>query len=260
MFISWRKEDNIVLSTSEDGIHWSDIKVVLDKGKKGSWDSIINRAQVIYKDGFYHMWYTGHNNGYSKIGYAFSRDGYYFNKFDNPILESEYEFEKQSVMNPNVIFDKKENKYKMWYAAGETYEPDCICYATSKDGLYWKKYKNNPIFAANKNVFSLDFFKVGGCDIHKLSNNKYLMFYIGYSDINTARIFTAESKDGINNWKRSKNPIVFPTKNSFDSEACYKPAGFYNKKINKWMLYYNGRTKNEEYIGLVMKNNYQIKI
>ena len=258
LYLSWRKEGNIVLSTSEDGIHWSDIKVVLDRGKKDSWDSIINRADVIYNNGLYHMWYTGQYKGSSKIGYASSKDGYNFTKLNNPILFSEYEFEKQSVMNPNIIYDKKERKYKMWYAAGDFYEPDFICYATSKDGIYREKYKYNPIFVANKNLFSLDNFKVGGCDVHKLSNNKYLMFYIGYSDINTVRIFSAESKDGINNWKRSKNPIVFPTKNTFDSEACYKPAAFFNKKINKWMLYYNGRTKNKEYIGLVIKNSFKI--
>lgn len=260
MYLSWREKGNIALSISKDGIHWSDIKMVLDRGKKDSWDSIINRADVIYNNGMYHMWYTGQYLGSSKIGYASSKDGYNFTKLDNPILVSEYKFEKKSVMNPNVIYDKIENKYKMWYAAGETMEPDVICYATSKNGINWKKYKDNPIFTPNKNVSSLDFFKIGGCDVHKLSNNKYVMFYIGYSDINTARIFIAESKDGINNWKRSQYPIVFPSKNKFDSEACYKPAAFYYKKIHKWMLYYNGRTNNKEYIGLVTKNNYQIII
>lgn len=84
-------------------------------------------------------------------------------------------------MNPHVIYDIKEKIYKMWYAAGDTFEPDVISYATSKDGIKWKKYKYNPIFIPNKNKNSLDSFKVGGCDVHKISDNKYLMFYIGYS-------------------------------------------------------------------------------
>ena len=115
---------------------------------------------------------------------ASSKDGYFFTKLENPILIPEFEFEKQSVMNPKVIYDEKENIYKMWYAAGETIEPDVIAYATSKDGINWTKYINNPIFTANKNNFSLDSFKVGGCDIHKLSMNIYWIFRYQYcSDI-----------------------------------------------------------------------------
>jgi hypothetical protein len=86
------------------------------------------------------------------------------------------------------------------------------------------------------------------------------MFYIGYSDINTARIFYAESKDGITNWKRNNNPIIKPTKNRFDTDACYKPSVIYNKKNKIWMLYYNGRKKVNEYIGLAThkQKNYLI--
>ena len=97
-------------------------------------------------------------------------------------------------MIPHVIYDDDEKLFKMWYSAGETYEPDVICYATSKDGINWAKYKNNPIFRPNKIKSSLDFYKVGGSDVHRISKNKYLMFYIGYSDINTARIFLQKVK------------------------------------------------------------------
>ena len=51
----------------------------------------------------------------------------------------------------------------------------------------------NPIFTPSKNKSSLDSFKIGGCDMRKISDNKYIMFYIEYSDINAARIFVAES-------------------------------------------------------------------
>lgn len=52
-------------------------------------------------------------------------------------------------MNPNAIYDKTEKIYKMNYATGEYYEPDVICYATSKNGIIWEKYKNNPILIPN---------------------------------------------------------------------------------------------------------------
>ena len=67
---------------------------------------------------------------------------------------------KKNVMNPNAIYDKAEKIYKMNYAAGEYYEPDLICYATSKDRIIWEKYKNNPILIPNNIKALLDSFKV----------------------------------------------------------------------------------------------------
>ena len=184
---------------------------------------------------------------------AISENGYDFiREKRNPILKPNLSYEKQSIMIPHVIYDYDEKLFKMWYSAGEAYEPDVICYATSIDGINWIKYKNNPIFKPNKNKLSLDFYKVGGSDVHKISKNAYLMFYIGYSDINTARIFMAKSKDGINNWTRSENPIIQPSKGHFDNDACYKPSAIFNKQNNKWMIYYNGRKGNKEYIGLAL--------
>ena len=200
--------------------------------------------------------YAGQYKGKSEIGFAISNNGYNFIKYkNNPVIVPEFDFEKKSVMNPHVIYDKYEKIFKMWYAAGETYEPDVICYAISKDGINWIKYKKNPIFFPNINRNSFDFFKIGGCDVHKISNNKYLMFYIGYTDIDTARIFYAISKNGINNWKRSKKPIIVPTKDQFDKDACYKPSAIFDQNENKWILWYNGRNYNKEFIGFATHNN-----
>ena len=235
MYVSWRKKGAIALSTSKDGYHWSKLKIILNKGDKNSWESIVNRATLVEFNNKFYLWYTGQYNGKSKIGLAISKDGYNFIKYkNNPVLIPEKHFEKESVMNPNIIYDYEKKLFKMWYAAGETYEPDVICYAESKDGINWRKYEHNPIFAHSLKNSSLDSFKVGGCDIHKISNNRYLMFYIGYSDINTARIFVAENRNGINNWRRSKNPIIKPDKKKFDSKACYKPSALYDNKKKVW--------------------------
>ena len=159
-------------------------------------------------------------------------------------------------MCPNVIYDKEEHIFKMWYSAGEKYESDVICYATSKDGINWIKYKNNPIFTININKLTLDSFKVGCCDVHKISKNKYIMFYIGYSDINTAKIFSTKSKNGINNWIGINNPIIKPTKGKFDNDACYKPTAIYNRNKKEWLIWYNGRRKQKEFIGLAFCKNF----
>ena len=259
MYVSWRKEGAIALSTSKDGYHWSELKIILNKGIKNSWESIVNRASILIYNKKFYLWYTGQYNGKSQIGLAISDNGYDFIKDkNNPILIPEKLYEKESVMNPHVIYDNEEKIFKMWYAAGETYEPDVICYAESKNGINWKKYENNPIFIHNSKKNSLDSFKVGGCDVHKISQNRYLMFYIGYSDIHTARIFVAETKNGKNKWKRSKNPIIKPDKMKFDSDACYKPSAIYEKKNNSWIIWYNGRTKNREFIGVAVYKKFEL--
>ena len=251
MYVSWRKKGTIALSISKNGIKWSNLQIVLNKGDSKSWESIVNRCSVALFNNKYYLYYTGQNNGKSEIGLATSYDGYNFIKEkSNPILKPFFEYEKQSVMIPHVIFDDDEKIFKMWYSAGETYEPDVICYATSKDGINWIKYKYNPIFRPSTNKNTLDFYKVGGSDVHKISSKEYLMFYIGYSDIDTARIFIAKSKNGINNWTRSINPIIKPNKGKFDSDACYKPSGIYNEQKKKWIIYYNGRKGNKEFIGI----------
>lgn len=252
MYVSSRKNDAISVTTSKDGINWSELKIVLDRDTSTGWENIVNRATVVYKDGLYHMWYTGQANETSKIGYATSEDGYTFSKKNEPVLINEKEWEKDSVMNPDVIYDEEEKIFKMWYAAGETYEPDVIAYAISEDGINWHKYEN-PVLEANKNKNALDSFKVGGCDVHKLSNNSYIMFYIGYTDINIARIFVAKSQDGIN-WKRTGRPIIVPEDGKFDYGACYKPSAIFDRENKRCMLWYNGRTLYDEYIGLAIYN------
>ena len=257
MYVSWRNKGAIAVTTSNDGINWSDLKIVLERDTTTGWENIINRATVIYKDGKYYMWYTGQANNISKIGYAISDDGYSFIKIDQPVMIPENEYEKSSVMNPYVLYDENEQIFKMWYAAGETYEPDVIAYATSRDGINWDKFNENPILKKSEDNFAMDNFKVGACEVHKI-DNEYVMFYIGYTDLHTARIFVAKSKDGITNWTRyAKEPIVKSTKGTFDSDACYKPTAIWDDKNNRWMLWYNGRNGEKEYIGLVTCNIYK---
>ena len=211
MYSSWRPQKSIALSTSKDGKNWSAPQIVLPPVEGSSWEADMNRPVVVYKDGLYHMWYTGQNDGKSWIGYAISKDGYNFERQSKePVLSAEQPWEKVAVMCPHVIWDKHENIFKMWYSGGEQYEPDAIGYATSKDGLHWTKWDKNPIFKADP-AQSWEQHKVTACQVIEREND-YLMFYIGFYDINFAQIGMARSKDGINDWERySENPIISPT-------------------------------------------------
>lgn len=252
MYVSNRTNNCIVRCESFDGITWSKPIPVLHGTGNHDWRERVNRASVVYKDGIWYMWYTGMSASESKIGMAFSEDGINFNSDNNePILIPEMDFEKKSVMNPCVIWDEEDKIFKMWYAAGEKFEPDVLCYATSKDGKKWDKYENNPVFTHGNHIY--DQAKVGGCDIIK-TNGGYIQFYIGYENIDNARICAAFSKDGIN-WERYRNnPILCATKSGWDADAVYKPTVCYHEKEQMWYLWYNGRKAHDEYIGLARKN------
>lgn len=131
-------------------------------------------------------------------------------------------------MLPCVLYE--DGKYKMWYSAGETYEPNVIAYAESDDCFNWKKIRINPILVRDK-TNTIEKGRIGGCYVIHTEDMGYLMFYIGYENIDTARVFVAKSKNGITGWERSAiNPLVEPTKDSWDADAPYKPAAVWNEE------------------------------
>jgi predicted GH43/DUF377 family glycosyl hydrolase len=251
MYCSWRPKKSIALSESTDGLHWSKPEVCLKFDDNSSWEKDLNRPVVIQKGRTYHMWYTGQADGHSWIGYATSADGKNWKRVsDKPVISPELPWEKVAVMCPDVVWDKEEKIFKMWYSGGEQYEPDAIGYATSKDGITWTKYSENPVFAYNaENEWEQH--KVTACQVIKRKND-FLMFYIGFRNINYAQIGMARSKDGITGWERySENPIIKPG-TGWDASAVYKPYAVPDKKNNRWLLYYNGRNDSIEQIGVVI--------
>ena len=105
-------------------------------------------------------------------------------------MVAEAPFEQKNVMNPHVIWDAKRNVWRMWYSAGEMYEPNVNCYAESKDGIKWTKSPLNPVLAKGTRQWEQN--RVGGCEVHPLPDGTFVMFYIGYKDIHTAAIGAAE--------------------------------------------------------------------
>lgn len=251
MMVSHRNTKSIVRCDSNDGIHWSNPVSVLKPNKESGWEDRVNRACYWIKDGVWYLWYTGMNEKEVKIGLAVSKDGYSFKRYQqNPIIVPTESHEQGAVMNPCVLWDDADSVFKMWYSAGEKFEPDVLCLATSKDGINWEKHGQNPVFTHG--IDKYDQCKVGGCDVVKV-NGRYLQFYIGYENIDNARICVAESNDGID-WKRIKqNPILSPTKGAWDSDAVYKPSVCFDIKKNNAYLWYNGRKGHNEYIGLATK-------
>jgi predicted GH43/DUF377 family glycosyl hydrolase len=250
MWFSWRPKKSIALVESKDGIRWSKPEIVLGPNEKTDWENDLNRPVVIKNGDRYQMWYTGQARGKSWIGFATSKDGKSWERMSaKPVLSAELPWEKVAVMCPHVIYDDKNKLYRLWYSGGEQHEPNAIGYATSKDGLAWTKHPDNPIFRPDpKSNWEKE--RVTACQVIH-DGDGYLMFYIGFRDVEHAQIGIARSKDGITGWQRhSANPIIRPAKDQWDHDAVYKPFAIYDGK--KWLLWYNGRKGDKEQIGVAM--------
>lgn len=247
MLVSDRSNNVLATVTSTDGVHWGNYQILLS-GVTDTWENIVNRGCIVKQDSIYFLYYTGQYKGKSNIGVATSWNGVNFKRMSaNPILKPEFAHEKVSVMNPCVIYDDENNCFKMWYSAGETYEPNVICYAESSDGIQWDK-EEEPVLQKGQNEWEKE--RVGGCQVLKIEEG-YEIYYIGYQNVDVARICYAESADGIH-WVRSDNNLLLsPTEGSWDSDAVYKPSVVvWNGELH---LYYNGRKEHGEYIGLATK-------
>jgi predicted GH43/DUF377 family glycosyl hydrolase len=147
-------------------------------------------------------------------------------------------------MNPCVMAEG--NGYRMWYAAGEDYEPDVICEARSNDGVNWEKLVKPVLTKGNE---PYDAHKVGGCSVLRLSELSLAMFYIGYQNLDVARICLALSDDNGLTWRRSSvNPLVGPERNAWDSHSVYKPSALLGRD-GVVKLWYNARKNRNEYVG-----------
>ncbi|HTL56166.1 MAG TPA: family 43 glycosylhydrolase [Candidatus Limnocylindrales bacterium] len=249
MWVSWRPKKSLALVTSKDGIHWSQPpEVVFGPRPESGWEDDINRPIIVKRDGIYHLWYTGQANGHSWIGYATSPDGVSWQRMsDKPVLAAEARWEKVAVMCPHVVWDSSPGLYRMWYSGGEQYEPDAVGYATSPDGLHWSKHPTNPVFKADPSR-PWEQNRVTGCQVEK-RGDWYLMFYIGFRDVDHAQIGVARSRDGITGWQRHpENPIIHTGFNQWDHDACYKPYAIFDG--SRWLLWYNGRHGSLEQIGV----------
>ena len=258
MYFSWRPRKSIAVTTSQDGVNWSDPRIILTPKLDTGWEDDLNRCTVVKREDGYHMWYNGQARGCTWIGYATSPDGYEWTRHGNkPAVRPEYPWESKSVMCPHVLWDNEDGIFKLWYSAGENYEPDAIGYAISPDGINWEKHFANPIFTPETSM-PHEQYKVTACQIIK-RDGWYYMFYIGFEDLHTARICIARSPDGITQWERNPyNPIISPTPDGWDGDACYKPFAIWNPEENRWLLWYNGRKGAPEYIGLATHEGYDL--
>jgi len=154
-FVMWYRgegrgfeEGAVGLATSSDGVSWTKyaanpvLKATsIDKAELG-------HPYVIWDGSEYKMWYNGRSDsGKMRIFLATSGDGIAWTKRTSPVVSTSASgWDAGWVYCPTVIFDG--SKYGMWYSAMDrNYQYRGIGYATSDDGVSWRKSTTNPILS-----------------------------------------------------------------------------------------------------------------
>jgi predicted GH43/DUF377 family glycosyl hydrolase len=119
----------------------------------------------------------------------------------NPIMNigTEGEWDDLFLSSVDILFH--ENKYKMWYGAGNDFAFAEIGYAESADGISWTRYPINPVLKRGSGT-EWDRNTIGApCVL--INDNKYRMYYSARNGIGLAL-----SNDGISWEKHPDNPIM----------------------------------------------------
>ena len=207
---------SIGYATSLDGINWTKYEnnPVMVPGASGEWDDgLIGMHCVLFIDDTYHIWYSaGTDQSKLQIGYATSPNGITWTKYhENPVLKTGLagSWEETWVLFPCVIFDG--SIFKMWYIGAEgnpiTNEnwEERIGYATSPDGVDWKKWDKNPVLDKGL-AGKWDDFII--CSFFVLfDDNIYKMWYTGGDGL-YLNVGAARSPDGIKWTRNPENPVL----------------------------------------------------
>jgi hypothetical protein len=138
-----------------------DARPVLEPGPKGAWDEVyVSAPSVVRTDEGYVMYYSGQNQArVALIGRATSQDGITWTKYrdaaatdaafveSSPVLAGSKQagdWDEQGVYQPNV--QRTPDGWVMLYKGiGDIPNSLPHGYATSVDGLTWKRADNNPV-------------------------------------------------------------------------------------------------------------------
>lgn len=164
----------------------------------------------------------------------------------NPVLSKgkPYGYDFYAISDCWVIADS--GKYKLWYTAGGAVYPDTVLhnsigYATSADGITWKKYAGNPVMDISKNGWdSLGVETVSVIiDREAPPASRYKMWYAGQTE-NEYRyqIGYATSADGLS-WTKHPSPVL-RVGNAQSWDNCFLEGPSVLKEGNVYKMWYAG--------------------
>lgn len=156
----------------------------------------------------------------------------------NPVFEGTGTDTWDRIINERGFILFENGIYKLWYTGYKKEDTDIkyLGYATSDDGIAWKRYPGNPIFSEKwtEDMFVLKY------------QGKYYMYAEGLHDV--AHLLTSDN--GIN-WQEQGDLII----RKVNGDKIPGPYGTPNVVIenNKWYLFYE---RNDEGIWLARSDDH----
>lgn len=192
-------------------------KIVLDVGPPGAFDSTQAKYPSILKVGDqWRMWYNGRTDDRftGAIGLATSTDGLRWKKANGgrPVFKTGASgtFDSTKVDHPAVL--RFAGRFHMWYTAGDRRSRYTIGYATSDDGMAWRRANGGrPVFGPGAKGKFDDQVVLHPAVVRDASGLLHL-WYNGVGPQKSFRVGHATSLDGVR-WTRQNdgNPVLQPS-------------------------------------------------
>ena len=171
---------------------------------EGAWDSFsIHRSCVIETEDSFHMYYIGYDQGMTNpyIGLATSPDGIHFSKYNNPNTTNEKFVLSDPIITPETFFLNEKIQFRYpnvfqtedgWILFYRTTESSTssmseIHFATSEDGIHWKKGSYDPMLTF-KDIGSFSIIWVS--TIEKVGDTYYLYMELAKGAITYVNVAT----------------------------------------------------------------------
>jgi beta-fructofuranosidase len=200
---------------THDFVHFTDHGECLSRGTQEEQDLYVFTGSVVYGEGRFHIYYTGHNPHLRRSGkpeqaimHAVSDDLYHWEKVEGELFFAPSDrFEPHDWRDPFVFWNEDTGEYWMLTAArlkeGPSRRRGCTGLCTSKDLKQW---------AVQDPLYTPDLYFTHECpDLFQMGDWWYLVFS-EFSDACVTRYRMARSPSG---------PWLTPTVDTFDGRAFY---------------------------------------
>jgi predicted GH43/DUF377 family glycosyl hydrolase len=188
--------------------------IVAPRGE--GWESAgtFNPAVVVHDGRFVMLYRAQDAKGTSRLGYAESSDGVYFQRRPEPVLSPEADYEKDGgVEDPRLV--EIEGTYYLTYT-GYNKRDAQLCLATSKDLIHWQR--QGVILPAYKGNWNVGWTKSGAIVPEKI-DGKYWMYFLGTTAEKTDEMGLAYSTDLAHWTEATKTPVLARRPGRFDSRV-----------------------------------------
>jgi len=206
---------------------------VLRPGTGEDWDiKYISSPTVIVVEGLYRLYYVGGRSLIKgEIGYAESLDGLHWTKQEVILETGPDDFDSARLVDMTIFF--KDDLFHIWYTALDENDNYSIGYATSTDGLEWKKRGPITLDRGSLGEFDSAFIFAPTVIYH---NDNWLMWYTGHNGTQT-RIGCATSSNGLF-WTKVGMVLDLGEPGAFDEFSIIQSDVFWQDSM--FHMYYIG--------------------